>query len=468
MPNEFLFLKTQLVQYLKSIKRKQVFAFIFQSQRMIEEMQSTNNETRDSQSQGRLAEQNKFFSHLADEGLFNQSVVELTNLPVIFLDESFRLLHCKGDVLEKIQFQIDLHDKNFMNWIHEASQESFKMAVTKLSTSKSVLLEKLKAKGDDKTEFRFLLHKAAQFKDRDVFMLELLSVNSVDRGFGLRPDNVDLQDLDRLKELSNEVEKIKDSLHSEIDTLKSVNKEFQLVNNEYIEKNKELQSMNESLTQFSYSASHDLQEPLRTVRSFSSLLQAEYKGKLSEEADVYLNFIQDSVERMQNLIVKILDFSNLGKKLKFESVDINEVVGDYLLDQKQFIQDSQAEISQGYLPTIEGSKIELMSLFNNLINNAIKFTAKDQHPQVRLDSVDLGDEVIIKVSDKGIGIAKDDQKIVFEAFKRLNHSSDYPGTGIGLATVKRVVELHHGKVWVESEHGMGTTFYIQIPKKMNK
>ncbi|MEO6456570.1 MAG: PAS domain S-box protein, partial [Ginsengibacter sp.] len=227
-------------------------------------------------------------------------------------------------------------------------------------------------------------------------------------------------------------------------------------------KNNQLEIKNKEMEQFAYIASHDLQEPLRTTSSFVGLLQKQYKGQLDERADKYFNYILDASDRMKALIKNLLDYSRIGNKKDLEQVDCKAVLQDVLADLHVAIQEAKADISYVPLPVINGYPNEIKQLFQNLLINAIKFRKKDTVPQIII-SVQKSDsawEFIFK--DNGIGIAEEHREKIFNIFQRLHTRTEYEGSGIGLSYCKKIVELHHGKIWIESTPGLGSTFHFTI------
>lgn len=225
-----------------------------------------------------------------------------------------------------------------------------------------------------------------------------------------------------------------------------------------------LEISNRELEQFAYVASHDLQEPLRMVGSFTQLLEMRYKNKLDDDADDYIGFIVEGANRMKDLIDDLLAFSRLNTEAKeFELIKIGRSVNEVLSYLKPSIEESKAKITKDPLPSIMGDSSQIRQLLQNLIVNAIKFQ-NDEPPRIHISAQDTKNEWKIDVSDNGIGIRPEHQKIIFDVFKRLHTREEYPGTGIGLAICKRIVERHGGQIWVESEEGKGSTFYFTIPK----
>ena len=232
-------------------------------------------------------------------------------------------------------------------------------------------------------------------------------------------------------------------------------------------KNKELIQKNKELEQFAYVASHDLQEPLRTTASFVELLQRQYKGQLDENADKYLNYLVNASDRMQVLIKDLLDYSLIGSKKAFKKIDCNVLVQEVLMDLGTAIQESKTDIQVEKLPLINGYDIEIKQLFQNLITNAIKFRKKDVVPQIKISASKKDTAWEFAIKDNGIGINEQHKDRIFVIFQRLHTRTAYEGSGIGLSHCKKIVELHDGKIWLESQPGEGTTFYFTIQKKIN-
>jgi len=229
----------------------------------------------------------------------------------------------------------------------------------------------------------------------------------------------------------------------------------------------DLKNSNSSLAQFAYIASHDLQEPLRTSSNFAQLLQRQYKGKLDEKADQYLVFIREAGDRMKTLITDLLEFSRIGATKELEKVNTGEVMQEVLADLGAAITEAGADIQSGQLPVISGYRTELKQLFQNLVINAIKFRKPNTHPQIRICGEIKEGSGKFAISDDGIGIERQHSEKIFGVFQRLHNRNEYDGSGIGLANCKKIVEMHKGNIWVESEFGRGTTFYFTIPQNTN-
>jgi ligand-binding sensor domain-containing protein/signal transduction histidine kinase len=237
--------------------------------------------------------------------------------------------------------------------------------------------------------------------------------------------------------------------------------------NEAHDANKNLEKKNKELEQFAYIASHDLQEPLRTTSGFIELLKKQYGGKLDERADSYFNYITDASERMKLLIKNLLDYSRIGAKKELEEVDCNKTLRDVLADLGAAINDAKADVQHKTLPVVSGYPTELKQLFQNLIINAVKFRKKGVDPQIKISAAQINDTWEFAFADNGIGIEKQHSEKIFNIFQRLHTRTEYEGSGIGLAHCKKIAELHKGRIWVESEPGIGTTFYFTIPQSNN-
>ena len=224
----------------------------------------------------------------------------------------------------------------------------------------------------------------------------------------------------------------------------------------------ELEIKNKELEQFAYVASHDLQEPLRTTSSFVELLRKQYHGRLDENADRYIDYVIQSSDRMKTLIKDLLDYSRIGREKQFEPVNCNLALAEVLADLTKVIKENQAEIVAGPLPVVNAFATELKLLFQNLISNSIKFQKPGIAPHIEIFTTKQTGHWHFQFRDNGIGIDKQYQQRIFIIFQRLHNRSVYEGSGIGLAHCKKIVELHSGKIWVESEIGKGSTFHFTI------
>ena len=226
----------------------------------------------------------------------------------------------------------------------------------------------------------------------------------------------------------------------------------------------ELERSNKELEQFAYVASHDLQEPLRMVSSFTQLLARRYKDKLDADADDFIAYAVDGANRMQRLISDLLMYSRVGTRGRpFEPCDLHSILGEVLVNLQPTIGESHAIITNDGLPAVMADPTQLVQLFQNLISNAVRFRGDDA-PRIHISVQEKPAEWLFSVRDNGIGIAPEYRERIFAIFQRLHPQSHAQGTGIGLAICKRIVERHGGKLWVESEPGRGSTFYFTISK----
>ena len=231
-----------------------------------------------------------------------------------------------------------------------------------------------------------------------------------------------------------------------------------------IQAQKALAKSNAELQQFAYIASHDLQEPLRMVMSFTSLLVKKHKTELNEEAQQYLDNITTGAERMRELVNDLLLYSRIDSQLKpFSNVDLNNVVRNVLTVLNTSIVECGAKVNVTELPIINADELQMSQVIMNLMSNAIKFRGEEA-PQIQIFSYSRSREWVIGLKDNGIGIDPRYADKLFQMFNRLHTRDEYPGTGMGLAISKKIIERHGGRIWFESQPGSGSTFYFSIPK----
>lgn len=228
--------------------------------------------------------------------------------------------------------------------------------------------------------------------------------------------------------------------------------------------NESLLAKNQQLDHFAYVASHDLQEPLRTVSNYLEVFQEDFPERLEGEATLYFQFINKAVERMRNLISGLLSFSRLGTSGQMEDIDLNLTLQKIRDDLLGVIEERNITIEYETLPTVTGYRIEIKQLFQNLISNAIKFTAPEIQPHVTISFEETANYYNFHIKDNGIGIPEKDFTKIFDMFSRLHSTKDYEGQGIGLAFCKKIVELHLGNIWVSSKFGDGTTVHFTLKK----
>ena len=233
--------------------------------------------------------------------------------------------------------------------------------------------------------------------------------------------------------------------------------------------NEELSYANQELEQFTSIVSHDLQEPVRTIKSFLQLMQIKLNEERYDDLRTYIGKSITAASRMRELIQNLLHYSQLGKvEIVKEKVEVKDLLNEVVQNLKTLIEKSNAQISiETDVDTLEGDRVQLVQLIQNLLSNALKFTNTEK-PQIRIKGFRENGHVKFAVSDNGIGIAENDLNKVFEIFRRLNTKKEYPGTGIGLAICKKIVDRHGGRIWPESKPGKGTTFYFTLNEEKEK
>jgi signal transduction histidine kinase len=233
-----------------------------------------------------------------------------------------------------------------------------------------------------------------------------------------------------------------------------------------IEKQNELlRQANEELKQFAYISSHDLKEPLRMIGSFSQLVQQKLSGKIEEESKGYFQYINEGVTRMHGLLDALLHYATIGNlNFELETVHVKDIVGIARTNLKVVIEETNTNILCGEMPEVKAVPSFLVQLFQNLFSNAIKFRHPDSRPVILVNSEERETEWVFSVQDNGIGIADEHKERIFIIFQRLHTRAKYEGTGIGLAICQKIVAQLGGKIWVESQAGLGSTFFFSIPK----
>ncbi|AXT63341.1 PAS domain-containing sensor histidine kinase [Aquimarina sp. AD10] len=229
---------------------------------------------------------------------------------------------------------------------------------------------------------------------------------------------------------------------------------------------KKLKNKNKELEQFNYIASHDLQEPLKSISSLTTMITDEYRDHLNEEIKNSFTFLHESTSRMKNLISALLDYGRLGRHLELKQINCNTLIREVIDDFSTIIKDFQIEFKIGDLPIIYGYRTELKVLFENLISNAIKFRKKHVPTIIEISAQKQLDTWFFSIKDNGIGMNMKFINKIFTIFQQLNSKEEYSGTGIGLSHCKKIVEIHDGDIWVESVPGRGSSFYFTINIKI--
>jgi PAS domain S-box-containing protein len=233
-------------------------------------------------------------------------------------------------------------------------------------------------------------------------------------------------------------------------------------------KSEELARSNADLAQFAYAASHDLQEPLRTITSFVQLLQKRYHGKIDPDADEFIDFIVGGTKRMQQLINDLLTYSRVNtRKGPLSPMKIEDVLQKAMQNLRYILEEVKGTVIYEEMPSIVADEPQMTQLFQNLIGNALKFHGEEA-PKVEISAARKGNDWIFSVKDNGIGIDPQYKDRIFEIFQRLHTREEYSGTGIGLAIAKKIVERHGGRIWVDGEPGKGTTFRFTIPAMIDR
>jgi signal transduction histidine kinase len=270
----------------------------------------------------------------------------------------------------------------------------------------------------------------------------------------LRKAHIELED--RVRERTAELAQTNAALESEILERRRAEEALKRAN-------ESLERSNQDLEQFAYAASHDLQEPLRTIKNFTALLAKRYSGNLDADADEFIGYVVDGADRMETLIRDLLTYSRAGRTDKeLARVDCGQALEAALSNLRGAIESSGATISSDALPEVTANQVELVQLFQNLVGNGIKYRSGERTPRIHVAASTGIREWIFEVRDNGIGIQMVHQQRIFGVFQRL-HGKELPGSGIGLATCSRIVARLGGRIWVESTYGTGSIFKFSIP-----
>ena len=268
-----------------------------------------------------------------------------------------------------------------------------------------------------------------------------------------------------IERLSEDKKITQNFLNKTVQDLEGKNHELSKILAEKQAVNDKLIAINQELEEFAFIISHDLQEPLRTILNFADLLRNTRNDDLDRETLVWLDFIFQSSIRMSNQIRAILEYSRIGKSGEKEWVDCNHLIQDVVSDLSSAIRDKKAEIHVHTLPKVYGNPSELYSLFQNLLINALKYSKRNIPPQIWIEYKTKGEYYLFTITDNGIGIKAEHHERIFVIFQRLHRLEDLEGSGIGLSRCKKIVEVHSGKIWVESVPGEGSTFHFTLPTK---
>ena len=309
-------------------------------------------------------------------------------------------------------------------------------------------------------------------KDGTVFPVEIQSYTfKKNKDFDSCIGYAFVRDITRRKQMEKKIFEKNEQLRILNDQLLASEKQQKKDVEEIVVISEDLKKSNEELQEFAYIASHDLQEPLRVISSYCQLLKEKEYDRVDEEGKKYFDYVIDSSIRMKTLIKELLDYSGVGRRDKpFEKINLKNLLQEVLHDFEFRIKETKAQIIiENNLPEIFGVSFRIKQLLHNIISNSLKFIGK-KHPIIRIgccEDLNNSNSWFFYIKDNGIGIEPKYYNRVFGIFRRLYSREEYPGTGIGLALCKRIVETHHGEIWVESQTGDGTSIYFTISKSWN-
>ena len=382
-----------------------------------------------------LRESKELFKHIFENAALGVALVDAEGKPMLANQSLQKILGYTDQELEKMHFADFTHPEDV-----DKDMKLYKELVT--GEIQSYRIEKRYIRKDGHTVWAILSVSLIH----DEF-------NSPKYAIGIVED-VTAEKLNEAK-----LEKTRESL-------KEKNSQLQKTTRELDRQLKMLACSNQELEEFAYIASHDLQEPLRLISSYSQLLKNKYGTKIDSEGQEFVSFILEGAQRMQKLIRDLLGYSKLGRnRIKYEWVDLPGIIQNIRDNLKLKIEYSGAEIHFEGVGRMMADTVQLQQLLQNLISNSIKYCRKDENPHVFVSTEEKDSHWLIKVADNGIGIEKEYTDKVFQVFKRLHPKERYEGTGIGLAICKKIVEKHRGRIWLNSVPGKGTVFYFTISKK---
>lgn len=386
--------------------------------------------------------------------------------------ESIPSIRSALELLKDIEDQPDLYaDETVRDEVRKRAANRIRSDVMQLTTISHYVVESRlqnirTLQVDQRIDFLLILIPAILALIIVAYYMQRLIITSLKKlqkstqkiASGNLEERIELNSDDELGELADQfnlmAQKIEETVHRE----KQLNEQLE-------EQARELKATNKELENFASVASHDLKEPLRMIRSFMELLQKRYADDLDENARQYIHFAVDGSKRMTNLINDLLEFSRVGRiYTEFEEINMQDLLDEIVLHYKPQIEESGAEINIGEMPVIEAEPTSMKLIFQNLISNAIKYQKEGASPKIDIQSSETESDWKFSISDNGIGIPDEYKEQVFQLFKRLHSVDEFPGSGMGLATCKKIIEQHGGTIWVESEPGEGSTFYFRISK----
>lgn len=376
-------------------------------------------------------------SNVAQKEFILDQIMEYAPIGVCVLDEKYIIKYANVEFESIFGRSVkDLVDKPFPRLLPTKEAGKFLKSISTNSKSKEEVSKTLQYKNEDQEVLtvEYLVKEITQKNSKNYLLI--------------------LNDITQKAELEQKLKDYNKSLEIEVNKrTTALNKSLHIIHEQ-----------NKHLEQFVYVASHDLQEPLRTISSYIQLLEMRYSSKLDPTAKRFMEFISEGADRMRILIKGLLDHSRIGRKKSKTDISTKKLVDEVILDLGKTIADNNVSVSCGKLPIVPGFEMDLRLLFQNLISNAIKFQRKGVTPTIKISARLKENKWVFAIKDNGIGIEKKYSDKVFEIFQRLHTKRHYEGTGIGLAHCKKIVEMHEGNIWVKSELGKGSTFYFTIPK----
>lgn len=403
------------------------------------------------------------------------------------LEASVALCEENGFLRDATSFRIDLGKAYGLNKqfdqalfvLKRAEKEARQMGHSNLLTNNYEIQADVYAWKGDSAKSLIFLQRYYQLKDSLLNEEVMAGMADIERGFEIGKRDVTI--LEQQEELDASRRLLYVSLFASgiifllvllymtyirNKALREVNQLLENKNGEIRRQNHRLASSNEDLRQFAHVTSHDLREPLRNISSFATLVSRRYTGRLDDNADEYLGFITTSVKKMDRLLNDLLTYSVVGVfEHEYSQVDIGKTISDIMRRLQQNKETQGAKISLHQLPIIRANAQQMDQLFTQLIDNAIKFRAIDRKPEIDIRAEGRENGYVFSVSDNGIGMDKAYKDKIFALFLRLhNQQSAYEGSGIGLSIVKKIVEQHEGRIWIESEVGKGTSVFFFLPK----
>lgn len=355
-----------------------------------------------------------------------------------------------------------LSDLKEYGWIHKLPPEDVEPVIRKWAEhakTGEMMDTEHKIKGADK-EYHTILERGLPVRDDKGNIISWVGIN------------LDITKRKQIEEkLETALEKSEEEVKEVLLKLAEANKalELELISHlkskdELKQKVDELKIANDEIQQFTYITSHDLQEPLRTMASYAQLLKHRYRGQLDKDADEFIEYMVDGAKRMRDMIQGLLEYSRVGTEETIREFSADAALNSALASLQFAISECNAEIIIDKLPIINADESQITRVFLNLIGNALKFHKEGIRPKIHISAEKKDDEHIFSVSDNGIGLEEQYSDKIFEVFKRLHAIGEYQGAGIGLAIVKRIIDNHGGRIWVESELGKGSIFYFTLAK----